>query len=188
MPPIKKFQKDDIIDITCKIIEEEGLRNVNARRIASFLGSSVQPIFHNFASMEELINEAFKKIYEKYQEYMLSGINKEKPYKEMGLSYIRFAKDYPEFFKMIFMQETNFNAEKFIMLDDLGNDVIKKGQMLSNLSYEEQKKFHIKVWIFTHGIACLVATKTINISDEEIEKLLETTVLEMLNGYKENNK
>ncbi len=183
MPTIK-YQKSDIIDVTYKIIKEEGLNNVNARRIAKALGSSVQPIFHNFTSMEELINETYKKIYTKYNEYMLSGVNKEKPYKEMGLSYIRFAKDYPEFFKMIFMQETNFNAEKFIMVDNLSNDVIKRGQELSHLSFEEQKKFHIKVWIFTHGIACLVATKTINFSDEEIENLLTSTVIEMLNGYK----
>ena len=41
-----------------------------------------------------------------------------------------------------------------------------------------------KVCIFTHGIAFLVATKTIEISDEEISKLLGDTVIEMIKGYK----
>jgi len=31
------------------------------------------------------------------------------------------------------------------------------------------------VWIFTHGLACLVATKTIKIKDEELDLLLEIT-------------
>ena len=38
--------------------------------------------------------------------------------------------------------------------------------------------------MFTHGIACLVATKTIEISDEEISKLLGDTVIERIRGYK----
>lgn len=32
-------------------------------------------------------------------------INENKAYKKMGISYIKFAKDYPEFFKIIFMQK-----------------------------------------------------------------------------------
>lgn len=110
------------------------------------------------------------------------------PYKQMGLNYISFAKDYPEFFKIIFMQESNLNAESFIIADDGGNDVIKEGQKLTGLSYEEQKKFHIRVWIFTHGIACLVATNTIKIDDDEISDLLGISVHDMLIGYLEERK
>ena len=45
---------------------------------------------------------------------------------------------------------------------------------------EEQKKFHVKVWIFTYGIACLLATRTVKFTDEEIEELLVSTVDAML--------
>jgi len=114
---------------------------------------------------------------------MLKDTNQPKAYKNMGLNYIKFAKDYPEFFKIIFMQNTNLNAEDFIMADDAGDEVIKKGQILTGLDFETQKKFHVKVWIFTHGIACLVATKTIKFSDDEISLLLENTVREMLIGF-----
>ena len=115
---------------------------------------------------------------------MEEGKKHSQPYKGMGLSYIKFAQDYPEFFKIIFMQETNLNAEKFILADAKGNDIIKYGQQLTHLSYEEQTKFHVQVWIFTHGLACLAATKTITLSENEISELLQTTVLEMLQGYK----
>lgn len=115
---------------------------------------------------------------------MLSGANEKQAYKKMGLSYIKFAKDYPEFFKIIFMQKTNLNAENFIMADNVGDDVIEKGQILTGLSFEEQKKFHVKVWIFTHGIACLVATNTVKFSDVEIEELLTETVKKLIIGYK----
>lgn len=47
---------------------------------------------------------------------------------------------------------------------------------------ETQRQFHLKVWIFTHGLATLVATQTIEISDQEIERLLTETVWAMAIG------
>lgn len=184
MPRKMTFQKEDVLNTAYEIVEKEGFEGINARRIASELNSSVHPIFKHFKDMEDLKKAVYEKIYGKYQEYMLSGVNEEKAYKKMGMSYIEFAKDYPEFFKIIFMQKTNLNAENFVMTDKIGDDVIKRGQILTGLSFEEQKKFHVKVWIFTHGIACLVATKTVEFSDKEISELLGNTVLEMLKGFK----
>jgi len=183
LPPIKKFSKEKIIDVAYNLAKDEGLESINARRIASILGSSVQPIFHNFKNMEELKKTIYERAYKLYQEYMNSGIDKENPYKEMGLAYIKYARYYPNFFKAIFMQETPLNAENFIMADSAGNNVIKMCQKLTGLDFENSKNFHIKVWIFTHGIACLVATKTINISEEEVSELLESSVREMAIGY-----
>lgn len=184
MPPIKKYDKEAILEVAYNLAKNEGLDSINARRIAKELHSSVNPIFNNFKNMEELKKEVKTRIYELYKSYMLHTDSNEKKYKQTGLNYIRFAKNYPEFFKIIFMQETPLDVEKFVNADDVGYDVIKKGQELTGFSFEEQKKFHSRVWIFTHGIACLVATKTISISDEEISEMLETTVRQMIKGYK----
>lgn len=186
MPPLIKFTKDDITNIAYEIVKEEGFESINARRIANELNSSVQPIFHNFSNMEELKKAVYEKIYNTYMDYMKVDENDVRAYKNMGLSYIKFARDYPKFFKIIFMQKTTLTAENFVMTDTAGDSIIKTGQKLTRLSFEEQKKFHVKVWIFTHGIACLVATNTVKFTDEEIDNLLENTVLEMLKGYKIN--
>lgn len=110
--------------------------------------------------MEELNKIVYEKIYNTYKEYIRNCINKENPYKEMGLSFIKFAKDYPEFFKIIFMKETKLNAENFMLEDAMSDEILKAGQSFIGLSYEEQKKFHLKVWIFAHGLSCLIATRT----------------------------
>lgn len=184
MPPVKTFKKEDIIDAAYNLVREEGKDAVNARRIAQILGSSVQPIFHNFSGMEELINAVYLKVYEEYRRYLTVPLETKKAYKQIGLGYIEFAKDYPEFFKWLFMGSTVLNAEEFVMADPLGDSIIKAGQLLTGLPYEEQKKYHIKVWIFTHGLACLVATKTIDISEDKIAELLEESIRQMTIGYK----
>lgn len=189
MPPIKKYTKEEIINTSYEIVKNEGFKALNARRIAKELNSSIQPIFHNFKTIEDLKKDVYNKIYEKYQSYINDDKSGKKSYKKIGLAYIKFAKDYKEFFKIIFMQKTNLNALEFIESDNSINDVIKTSQELTHLNDEEAKKFHLKVWIFTHGLACLVATDTIQFQEKEIEELLEKTVREMLIGYRngENN-
>lgn len=184
MPPIRRFRKEDIINIGLEIVEEKGFDALNARTIAKRLGCSVQPLFHNFANMDELKENIFEKMYDVYIGYMTIDEKKEKRYKEQGLGYIRFAREHPEFFKAIFMKSSGLNASEFVTADDRLDDTIKAGQLLTGFSYEEQKAFHIKVWIFTHGIACLVATDTIKLDEKEIEVMLESTVRAMLKGFK----
>lgn len=185
MPPSRKFQREDILDTTYQIVKTEGIKSVNTRRIAKELNCSVQPIFHNFRDMEELKSMVYEKIYETYKEFTLSKMQTtDKPYKAIGIAYIQFAKIYPEFFKILFMQQTNTKSDKFVGEDVIGKAVIESGQKTFGLSYEEQKLFHVKVGIFTHGMATLVATKTVDFTEEEIDKLLEDTVRQMVIGYK----
>jgi len=185
MPPRRKFKREEIVDIACKIVLEEGFSSLNARRIARELGSSIQPIFHNFSCMEELTDEVIKKAHDKYHELILASKDKEHPYLEKGLAYIRFARDYPEFFKIIFMQESKMDLDEFMKsdvetLENIFSSIIKK----FDVSKEDIKNFHIKVWIFTHGLACLIVTKTVNFSDDEVKDLLMNTVQGMFRGYK----
>lgn len=185
MPPIRKYQKEDIVDAAYHLVKEEGFRSVNARRIAQELGCSVQPIFHNFSTMEELHLEVYQRICNKYQEYIMKEAVGKQAYKKIGLSYIKFAREYPEFYKILFMQQTGLTADTYMMDNSTSESIIQAGQKLTGFSYEEQKKFHLKVMIFTHGIACFVATRTVEFSDDEIDSLLETTVGELFRGYKE---
>lgn len=181
MPPVKKFKKEDILEVAKDLVKEEGFASINARSLARKLGSSVNPIFNNFGSMDELVKELYKAIYDIFKEYMAIDIDEEGAYKKMGLSYIRFAKDYPEFFKALFMQKTALKAKDFLM-DGVGETVVKAGTKVTHLSMEEQREFHVKVWIFTHGLATLIATGTISLSDEEVDGLLESAVQEMYRG------
>lgn len=183
MPKTMQYSKEDVVKVAYEIVKEEGLEGINARKIAKRLNASVHPIFNHFTNIEELKRAVLEKIMDTYHTYMLRGKGKEKYYKETGLSYIKFAKDFPQFFKIMFMNPTTLDVENFMMSNTISEEVIQAGQKLTKLSFEEQKQFHIKVWIFTHGIACLVANGTVDFTEEQISELLESTVREMLIGY-----
>ena len=73
MPPVTKVSKDEIIDKTYQILSRDGIESINARRIAKELNCSVQPIFSNFNSMEDLINEVTNLVKQKCFDSLLSG-------------------------------------------------------------------------------------------------------------------
>lgn len=181
---MRKFQREDFVNAAYEIVRSEGIQGVNARRIAKALNCSVQPIYHNFTTMEELKSAVIEKIHCTYVSYMKEGAKEERAYLGMGLSYIRFARDYPNFFKLLFMAKSRLSPHDFIINDDKGNGILHQGQSFSGLTGEQQKAFHLKVWVFTHGIATLAATDTVKFTDEEIQELLAVTTREMLIGFK----
>lgn len=195
MPPRMLFKKEDVLNVAYEIVRKEGFENLNARRIAAEMNSSVHPIFKHFSDMEDLKKSIYEKIFEKYHEYMFSGENKPRPYKEMGMSYIRFARDYPEFFKIIFMNHGKIVPEDLIMSDKkLYENILKNVSGVTGIVEEaEVKSFHLKMWIFTHGIATMLASGTCDISEEQISSILTEEfkalmLLEKKEGVIENEK
>lgn len=178
----RKISKSDVIKAALEVLKTTTLDDLTARRVAERLDSSVQPIFYNFESMDELKEIARQTIYNFYQQFMLEGAQNPQPYKGMGLAYIKFARDYPNYFKILFMSRTNLDPNLIISQDDSGNHILEAGMRMTGFDRETQRQFHLKVWIFTHGLATLVATGTIEISDQEIERLLSETVQAMALG------
>lgn len=184
MAGIARNTKEDIVNSAFEIVKEKGVEGLNAREVAKRLNCSIQPIFYQFATMEDLKKAVCERIYALYKEYMLSGENTENSYKTMGNSYVKFAKDYPEFFKILFMQQSEMNKDNYAQIDYMGDKIIETGKNFTGLSLEEQKEFHLKVWIFTHGIATLIVTGTLKLNDNEIDELIGSSVRQMLIGYK----
>ena len=51
---------------------------------------------------------------------------------------------------------------------------------------EAAEKLFMKIWIFMHGIAAMIATKSINLSDAEAEKMLSEAYADFLAQEKLN--
>ena len=98
MPPKIKTTKEEIITAAVEIVRELGAGEINARTIAARLNCSTQPVFSNFASMEELRFAVVERADELCREYMQREIasGKYPEYKASGMAYIRFAMEEKE--------------------------------------------------------------------------------------------
>ncbi len=181
----RKIQKADVIQAALTLLEEHSLDDLTVRRLATALDCSVQPIFYNFENMDEVKAVALQSIHELYQSYMLEGAKCPRPYQGMGFAYIRFARDYPNYFKLLFMTKTDLTPETFIDQSDVSDEIIRHGMAMTGFNEAAQRAFHLKVWIFTHGLATLVASGTVQFSDADIERLLTETVQEIATSVRE---
>ena len=59
MPPKQRITKDMILQHSFQIAEKEGLMTVSSRSVAKLSGCSVQPVFSQFPTMEDLRHETF---------------------------------------------------------------------------------------------------------------------------------
>ena len=102
MPPKVKVTKEDIITVAVEIVRDGGASSINARTLAAVLNCSTQPVFSNFATMDELRLAVVDRADLLCQKYMSREIERgEYPaYKASGMSYIRFAKEEKELFKL----------------------------------------------------------------------------------------
>ena len=172
MPKQTQTSREDVINAGLKIIKEEGIEGVNARAIAKILNTSVHPIFHHFKNMEELKKNLFNEALEIYKGYIQQEKDPNYTYRLMGLNYIKFAKEQPNVFKMLFMSETNMTVNNFMMSDKAYEYIEKIISSETKMDKEEILSFHKKMWFFTHGIATLVANKTCTLTDDELNILL----------------
>ena len=127
MPPIVKYSKEKIIDISLKIVRNKGIESVSARNIAKELGCSICPVFSCFESMDLLKKELFDEMYKVYLLCVEENMKKnEKPFKGAGIGYIEFAKKYKNYFKALFMNKTNGSLSSLISLDTSSEVMEKK--------------------------------------------------------------
>lgn len=189
MPPKVKIKKEDIIQATFEIVRKEGIEAVNARRIAKELHCSVQPIFSNFSNMDDLKDKVILLAFDKYVEYITSKTDSQNQYKSIGINLIKLAKEEPNLFKLLFMHESNLSYSHFMMDNQSYHYIEETIMRYVGMDKGNIPEFHSKMWLFTHGIATLIANNTCTFTDNEIDELLtdEFIALTLLEKFKKEN-
>ena len=180
MPARKKIEKENIIDTCLKITRREGIDALNARKVAKALGCSTQPLFYYYENMDEIKNEVLQEISILFNQALLKSNYDRPAYKDIGVNYIRFASNEPEFFKIMFQSKMNKEMFDFIDLTGSSLQIFETISKQTGLSLENAKQFHLRMWLYVNGIASLVAHQTIEFSDDEIDYLLKEQYMSLL--------
>jgi len=172
MPPKIKTTKEDIINAAVNIVRTHGAQAINARTVASALRCSTQPVFSNFATMDELRFAVVEKADALCGDYIRREIErKEHPiYKASGMAYIRFAKEEKELFKLLYMRDRT--DEDIPESSELGDKMEAVVQSNTGLNGAEAKLFHLEMWAYVHGIAAMFATGFLDLDWELVSKML----------------
>ena len=172
MPPKVKVTKDEILNAAVTIVRQSGALAINARTLASILQCSTQPIFSNFATMDELRLAVVEKADDLCRDYMHQEIEAGvyPAYKASGMAYIRFAKEEKELFKLLYMRDRS--AEWVVKESDINDKMELMVQHNTGLDAADAKLFHLEMWAYVHGIATMFATGYVVLGWDLVSKML----------------
>lgn len=171
-----RITKDMILEAAFDIARKKGLEEVSNRSIAKRLECSIRPIYYQFNNSDELKKELYNKIEKYFYKHIMDNMIDNIPYyRQVGINYIKFAREEKNFFKILFMSKSDYLPEGFVSKsEDDFKEISKLIKMSTKLNDDDIKSFHIKMWMFTHGIATLLATDTVLLTEEQISNLLSS--------------
>jgi AcrR family transcriptional regulator len=174
MPPSAKIDKATALQAAYELAREEGLSGVTARNIARRLGCSTQPIFRIWDGMDALKRDLFAYANAQFAQYLMQPGAEGDEFFTIGFRYVQYASEEPNLFKMMFMSgavESDSLIELFT--SDADNiEIMKTIPANARCTSEQIKDLFVKIAIFTHGIASLVATNDIPFTPPSVSALL----------------
>lgn len=191
MPPKAKFTRDEIIEASLMIVKADGFKALTARALGGRLGSSARPIFTVFDSMEEVQQAVMDEAKRIYKQYVERGLKEELPFKGVGTQYILFAVEEPKLFQLLFMKEQECVPDLLGVLpliEESYEDILFSIENSYALDAELSKKLYYHLWIYTHGIASLCATKMCCFTAEEINTMMTEVFVSLLKNMKAGQK
>lgn len=190
MPPKAKFSREEIIEAALNIVRTEGFDALTSRALGNKLGSSARPIFTVFQNMEEVqqsVMEAAKKV---YKEYVQKGLSEKHPFKGVGTQYILFSVKEPRLFQLLFMAEHKQIPDLsnvLPLIDESYEQILLSIQNDYKINEISAKNLYYHLWIYTHGIATLCATKMCSFTGDEISRMITEVFTSLLKNMREGN-
>lgn len=187
MPPKAKFTREEIIAAALELTREQGIEAVTARELGNRLNSSARPIFTVFKNMEEVNAKIISAAKALYKQYVKKGLEQQLAFRGVGAAYIEFAVREPKLFQLLFMNEKQGVSDIdhiLNLLDESYEDILKSVREPYHLQEETAKKLYRHLWVYTHGIATLCATRVCRFTGEEIEEMLTEVFISLLEKLK----
>ena len=177
MPPRPRITNDMILTAVLEITRENGFEAVNARGIAEKLQCSTRPIFTCYENMKQLKAGFLDFAFAYYSRYVAeygksAGV---KPYLLFPLSYIAFAKEETNLFRLLFINDLDLNlSETADFYREPGNgEKARAFSQMIGIQPERGRELFLDLFLYSHGIAVLTAAGKLSFDRRHLEKMLQ---------------
>ena len=159
---------------------------MTAREVARELRVSVGPIFTWFETMEQLKAEVYGLAKALYREYIQRGLAGPVPFLGLGQQYIRFAKDEPELYKLLFLTRPEGGAGGAMEALRFSQDLARESVMrIYNMDAPTADRYFRDLWLTAFSICTLIVTDDCPYTDEEISAIFTEISLSVVKAFKE---
>ena len=184
MAPKSKFTKEEIAEAALRIVREKGSDCLTAKAIADALGTSTRPVFTAFGSMEDVRCAVYAAAVRVYDRYAAEGLREEIPFLGFGMQYIRFAREEPELYRLLFLARMQGCGAAGSMhhFQELVHPTLKR---VYHITDEEAERYSRDLWLVVHSLSTLIVTGDCPYSDCEIGQILTGFSISICKSIKE---
>lgn len=188
MPPRAKFTREQITQAALEIVRTENLDSLTARALGKKLGSSACPVFTVFENMEEVQQAVLEEVKAVYRGYVERGLSENPAFKGVGTQYILFAIKEPKLFQILFMSEQTEHPDidnVLPIIEESYDKILASITAAYGIEGKDAERLYKHLWIYTHGIASLCATKMCRFTGEEISGMITEVFSSLLKKMRE---
>ena len=187
-----QVSKEIILQEALEMLIRDGYSAINIKTLSKEIGCSTQPLvwhFENMAGFRKALAEyALNYANGKMRSCVQNGMD---AFAGVGMAYINLAFDEPNLFQYLYMSgESELRAGGFDVLVHAEANAAMVAQIADDLKIpkENVSSFFQNTMIYTHGLACFVASGVITSSKEEVIKMVRQAALTFLSqaGAKTN--
>ena len=186
MAPKNKFTKKEMIEAAMQVVRDKGIDGLTAKTMADELGTSTQPVFTAFGSMDTVKQEVYAATVRVYDSYADAGLKEKIPFFGVGMQYIRFAREEPELYRFLFLTRTQgqeYSAMKSMQhLQELVRPTLVN---IYHITAEEADLYFRDLWFVVHSLSTLIVTGDCPYSDQEIGRILTGVSVSICKSIKE---
>ena len=186
MAPKNKFTKEEMVEAAMRVVRTKGIDGLTAKTLADELGTSTQPVFTAFGSMDTVKQEVYAAAMHVYDSYTDAGLKEKIPFFGVGMQYIRFAREEPELYRLLFLtktQDQEYSAMKSMQhLQELIRPTLVN---IYHITAGEADLYFRDLWFVVHSLSTLVVTGDCPYSDREIGQILTGVSISICKSIKE---
>ena len=186
MAPKNKFTKEEMVEAALRVVRAKGIGGLTAKTLADELGTSTQPVFTAFKSMDGVKQEVYAAAVRVYDGYTNAGLQEKIPFLGVGMQYIRFAREEPELYRLLFLTKpTEKEHSAMKAMGHLQELVRPTLTAIYHTSAEEADLYFRDLWLVVHSLSTLIVTGDCPYSDLEIGQILTGFSISICKSIKE---
>lgn len=186
MAPKNKFTRKEMVAAAVRVVQKRGAAALTAKSLAEELGTSTQPVFTCFGTMEALKAEVYVAAERLFDEYLTNGLKEKISFLGFGSQYIRFARKEPELYRLLFlMRPDDVGSGAFAAMRHMQELVRPSLVEIYHISAQEADRYFRDLWLVVHSLATLIVTGDCPYSDREIGQILTGFSISVFKAIKE---
>lgn len=185
MAPKVKFTKDEMVAAAVQVVRNGGIDRLTAKSLAAQLGTSTQPIFTCFATMDAVKAEVTAAAERIYDGYAAKGLADPRPFFGFGMQYIQFARTEPQLYRLLFLNPDGPDGGAMAAMTHSLALVRQSMMEIYRITAAEADRYFRDLWLVVHGLATLIVTGNCPYTDRDIGQILTEVSVSICKAIKE---